>query len=727
MAHIAACLVDSDGETSSIRSYIANTFSAQTSTDSLSSISSVEEKKPFTWRMHNPEARKYQLFPKEKPLPTVTAGKQLEAEPTSAMAVSQSPDKADREKPSLSSGLRMRIKEHNLTRRRKVSVPELGPMTTVQEVAMDSPTIPGRPAVHERSISSPANTMRHHQLAASTSYFTRENIDTNKEASLGAQPSRMNGLNASPSKHQLSPRDLAPLTIPNHSTTLPGLARKISLSRLRAGKDKELQDSSMRSGRTEDSPKTRTPYTPQSATMWSATPKSTTTAMTTSTLPTPISASAETRSSPTPWDKPRAMTPTSQANMDSTSTPKAEGEAHKRSASATSHSRNQSESGSIMERGRPRKKFDGTPIGCGLKRTDSKRSVSADRRAFETLPQGWKPSEAGSNLDQAEVTYLQKQALGQALRFEILRKDDVESLSKELRHLDERTEYLRRTYTSLRAGRRNLHTRICQYLRSPRVAKFSYESMLKQEEALAELDSSIDDWVNKLDQAENRRTRVRQKLLEHVAAAATLASSDVAAVSETLQQAMGVRTSGDGTTDLSTPPRSPTKNAPAFHCVSPTQSPSPSPQRVVARVPSAIPEMPAEESSECGDALSRKSAYPESTLGRMESIRIYADSDVYALLADVENEFTKLNGDAASPEILRRRSKNEDHVMKAVHRTRSHDLLNGNAMSGPSGLDKNTPLSPPAPSPPMKNSPTDDGDVFLSATVFQPYPTAVGA
>lgn len=31
-----------------------------------------------------------------------------------------------------------KIKEQSLVRRRKISVPELGPMTTVQEVAMDS-------------------------------------------------------------------------------------------------------------------------------------------------------------------------------------------------------------------------------------------------------------------------------------------------------------------------------------------------------------------------------------------------------------------------------------------------------------------------------------------------------------------------------------------------------------------------------------------------------------
>lgn len=94
-----------------------------------------------------------------------------------------------------------------------------------------------------------------------------------------------------------------------------------------------------------------------------------------------------------------------------------------------------------MDRGRPRKRSDGTPIGSfgngngngnggGLKRSNSKRSVSAERRAFENLPQGWKPSEAVNNIDSSEIAYLQKQALGQTLRFEVLKKDDVENLSK---------------------------------------------------------------------------------------------------------------------------------------------------------------------------------------------------------------------------------------------------------------------------------------------------------
>lgn len=57
------------------------------------------------------------------------------------------------------------------------------------------------------------------------------------------------------------------------------------------------------------------------------------------------------------------------------------------------------------------------------------------------------------------------------------------------------------------------------YLKRGETVIFSRESLLKQEEALAELDISIDEFISKLEQAENRRLRLRQKLLEHVAAA----------------------------------------------------------------------------------------------------------------------------------------------------------------------------------------------------------------
>lgn len=104
--------------------------SSQIATASSSSSSSGESK-PFAWRMQQTE-RKYQLFPKG-PQTSVTTGKALDPEQAFALAMGEKGEKS-----TAGAGLRIRIKEHNLIRRRKISVPELGPMTTVQEIAMDS-------------------------------------------------------------------------------------------------------------------------------------------------------------------------------------------------------------------------------------------------------------------------------------------------------------------------------------------------------------------------------------------------------------------------------------------------------------------------------------------------------------------------------------------------------------------------------------------------------------
>jgi hypothetical protein len=154
--------------------------------------------------------------------------------------------------------------------------------------------------------------------------------------------------------------------------------------------------------------------------------------------------------------------------------------------------------------------------------------------------------------------------------------------AQELRALDERCDYLRKTYKSLRAGRQKLHGRMISYLRRGETVIFSRESLLKQEEALAELDISIDEFILKLEQAENRRLRLRQKLLEHVAAAIVL---NPAAARVDLAQ--------------TTPPRSPTK--------------------VENRLPPVA-----------GD---RKTT---------ESIKIYADGHVLNLFSDIEKAIGKM-------------------------------------------------------------------------------------
>lgn len=82
-----------------------------------------------------------------------------------------------------------------------------------------------------------------------------------------------------------------------------------------------------------------------------------------------------------------------------------------------------------MDRGRPKKRSEGP------KTTESKKSRSSERRAFETLPKGWKVPDALKMLSPSETTALHKQGLAQAERFEILRKCDVDRLSRVSNHL----------------------------------------------------------------------------------------------------------------------------------------------------------------------------------------------------------------------------------------------------------------------------------------------------
>jgi hypothetical protein len=271
--------------------------------------------------------------------------------------------------------------------------------------------------------------------------------------------------------------------------------------------------------------------------------------------------------------------------------------------------------------------------------------------------------------------------------------------------------------------------------------------MLKQEEALSELDASIDDWVTKLEQAENRRTRVRQKLLEHVAAAATLnvPSTGLVGASESLQQAMGFRQVGN----ISTPPRSPTRTMfgthnpgsgqfgshTVGHNRSQSGASSPSPQRVVAQVPSTILEQPLiEEAAAIGLGLQDQpkdertaNADAESFAERranMQSIRIYADSDVYALLADVENEISKMGTSTdvnAAVDAETNKLARSDSERKELHRAQSHEVLSGTAK--PSIKKKGSAGSLPSPTKPqIEVVPAEPVEelILLTQAVFKP-------
>ncbi|KAF7889514.1 uncharacterized protein EAF02_001929 [Botrytis sinoallii] len=619
MAHVSEYLVDATSSVG-LNNLIAREMGVSSPQDIPSDSPVMEEKEKHIWRMHQPSEapRKYSIFPKDK----LSIGSDRQSpEPSLSLAIGE---KHNVQKPK------------ELNKRRKPSVTELGPMTTVYEVSMDSPTIPGRPPLHERSFSAPGGKWRQHTygeslVACIEGPILDENAEIENEINelnvLKRQRSNSNCRSKSPKP--FSPKSLAPLYIPSRDAPMPPRIRtQSSPSTLRSPVPPQVPPKSARM--MEQSPYHRSsPFTPSSS-------------VSASTAATTPSSPQEGRSSPKPWmnllsgrSSPKPVKDASSimqqsANSSSVTlplpTPRRTSPGHFRNQSENfvqqpragtlthdvPHRRGGSESSpSIMDRGRPKKRSDGSPIkALAPKLLHSKRTpTSEEQMAFEHLPQGVKAAQASSKLTKTEMETLRCQAIGQVCRFEVLNSKDVDTLSRELRALDERCLYLRKTHRSLRAGRRNLHDRICTYLRSPRTAKFSHDAILKQEEALSELDSSIDDWVSKLDQAENRRTRVRQKLLEHVAAAVFMPVT-----------APSVKKDYNSVNTI-TPQRSPIKGI--------------SPVRESHRTVDVMTPQPQLSEAELREKR-------ESRRKAVESIRIYADSDVFALLADVEDEINRM-------------------------------------------------------------------------------------
>ncbi|KAI1821394.1 hypothetical protein F4861DRAFT_533006 [Xylaria intraflava] len=678
------CMIGSERETRSLGSSMSHTLPVKP-TDSLPLRCSTDEKRPFSGNTYNSEPPKYKLFPRDKQLLPITA-KSFDPSQAYSRTMSQFPAQQDKsEKTGLSHGLLFKIKGHSLARRRKISVPELGHMTTVQELSMDSPTIPGRQAFHERSFSNPVNTLRKNSSIRPTSARVPP-----RNSGPNVRSGRLNAPKPGtlPARQPLSPKDIAPLAIPHQSRTASSSAQNLSLGRLRSASDSLDQSTRLRP---EELPKARSPFTPstpRSGVSSTTTPRSTTTYMTTPGTSTPSSVSLELHRSPPPYNRPHSgMATTPQSSTGNFSIHKPSPIIHQRSASAFSCGRTEPDPESIMNRGRPLKRVPGTSIRTNHRWAESEISLSCERRVFETLPQGYKLDSAAEKLNQAEITHLRMQALEQAARFEVLKSDDVDDLSRELRYLDERTEYLRHTYTSLRAGRRSLQSRICRYLRARCMARFNYDAVLRQEESLAELDASIDDWAVKLEHSENRRMRVRQKLLEHIAAAASMSETNKPSHGNETPKNVIYTGMQPHIAGALTPPRSPTKDTKFLE--PPLASPSPSPQRVVGRIPSAIIE---DENEDSKSRRSHLSSSTQSALQRMESIRIYADSDIHALIKDVANGFTELDNGGISSEPLPEKQTRTRGKPKAFNKP---------------------PPSPLAPSPPMKDS------IFLTPAVFQ--------
>ncbi|KAI3570747.1 Up-regulated during septation-domain-containing protein [Fusarium oxysporum f. sp. albedinis] len=433
--------------------------------------------------MQQPETLERGLFPK---LPaTANSVRAVDHITLAPAALVQASDKVDEQ--TAFSGLTKSRNNHTPSWHRKLSVREVGPMTMVHEFAVDSPTIPDRRQCHDRSVHAPGSSPR-----------KRRPTDILFRLSRSDEGPSLQSVDKQTSK----PRPQG-TSILNSDACIPQLRQQHSPN------CSPTRDDSLPRGRFEGSPQNRTSFASKSSLPGLATH-----------ISAPMNATSCIMLSP-PVSAPVIESHTSSQTLRNVpyTPPISKGASnpfHRYRGRA-------SEVSGIMEPSQPRNRSGlGNDNGPITRKTNSSRSKSSKNDALERLTAGLKHADATKEFEASELTMLQKQALGQVKKFEILKATDVEMLCTELRYLDKRTEYLRRTYNTLHVDRRNLHSRICQRLRSPRVAQFSHAPLLRHEEALAELDTAIDGWFNELKRAESRRTRVQQKLLEHVAAVASL-------------------------------------------------------------------------------------------------------------------------------------------------------------------------------------------------------------
>lgn len=382
------------------------------------------------WRMLPPDQQcRYQLFPKDRQLPPSNCGKALNPEKAFAYAMADKGDKA-----GAVAHLRL-----GPNRRRKPAAQDPSLMTTVHELPMDSrtycptpavpslisraATIPGRPALHERSSSAPKEKTA--LIPASAAF--KDRIRHDFTSALDVPSPDM-------AETHLPARDgPAPLVIPQRSNRpAPLLQSRISVAKLRS--DSAPPRESPRPA-LEVSPLARELYTPSTSTPDLSLPRSATTDGTSATsINTPISA---------PFTEPHCASPKSwdgHAIGGGFATPY--GDHASTDGVVCGHRRRVSESSSIMDRGRPRKRTGppgskvcrdkdmNSPLPAPPQCNDCTRDESLERRAFEDLPRGWKPRDALRKLSAGDSVSLQKQAYRQAERFEVLGAGDVEALSK---------------------------------------------------------------------------------------------------------------------------------------------------------------------------------------------------------------------------------------------------------------------------------------------------------
>ncbi|KAL2375463.1 hypothetical protein RJ035_001278 [Blastomyces gilchristii] len=434
-----------------------------------------------------------------------------------------------------------------LHRRRKISVPELRPMTTVQEKNSDSlATLPAKFPTHERSSSAPGASWSRPTFKDSALDAVGEPVSSSRE-SFGKvlRPSPMEDDGHKSIKRASS------LLLPDALEPYPFVADEVGSSKGNLPIKHPRPNQSEKDKPPEVPPKSprlglRTLATQPVANYFSASSNSSATTLTAPTN-SPTACKCSTQSFIFPLHAKTVETQPGSFDLGVLATPWISPSPLK-GRGTPKHSRNRSvgvcqtypstitsppmlhRKGSMSLDNKPDIPVDSIAVKAPPRNKspmeESPRAVKPNNEPLDCssliLPAGIPAHTAPKLLPFDEIERLKDQAWDQAKRFEVLKFSEVRSLSRELRVLDKRCDYLRETYKSLRSGRRSLHTRMISYLKSPRVSKFSREGILKQEEALSELDQSIDEWVYKLEHAENKRIRIRQKLLEHMAGAMTL-------------------------------------------------------------------------------------------------------------------------------------------------------------------------------------------------------------
>ena len=396
-------------------------------------------KSPSLATLSQPTASKYQIWPLAKS-PVGTSKPSQSSDKVAALAAGRSATSLSDTAVLSENSVPFWQRTGSLSRRRKVSVPELGnTMTTVQEMAIDSrkfhclngppkqqltqfpATIPGRPPLrkhsyeafgHERSCSAPGTNWRSGPFgdAMMVCVTGPSSVQTKQSAT----PLSSEILNT-------TGKPLSPILSPG-ATPRPLL--KVETENIVEEQERRPQvPPKSPAGERKGSP------APLVLNSKASKPQLTTPASTHSGGGTPLSA-MDLRRSPN-GSVPLPTPPSAFTNPFYASSPastRGSPRTERRDPIATqnsTHNRNVSES-SIMDRGRPKRRNSKKERSRTMSESDGPEAVADSWK----LPQGMRVPEASRRISDADQKLLHKQAYDQAGNFEVLNKRDVASLSR---------------------------------------------------------------------------------------------------------------------------------------------------------------------------------------------------------------------------------------------------------------------------------------------------------